>query len=250
MTAALFLQRKFKFATFVALAAAFLTGVASMSAQAAGPLKITVYGGSGNIGQRIVKEALNRGHEVTVVARDPSRVTEKHAKLKAVKGDILDAKAVARQVAGQDVVVIAVSFRGANPDFAGYKKAAESYVAVARELKAKAPRLIVVGGAGSLEAKPGVLVAESVPEAFKGEVLGQKDALDYYRTVKDVSWTYFSPAGTIQPGNRTGKFRLGGDQLITDSSGKSVISMEDYAVALIDEAETPKHVGKRFTIGY
>jgi putative NADH-flavin reductase len=252
MTAALFLHRKFKFATFVALAAALLTGTASMpTAQAAGsPLKITVYGGSGNIGQRIVKEALDRGHEVTVVARDPSRVTEKHARLKAVKGDILDSKAVAKQVAGQDVVVIAVSFRGANPDFAGYKKAAESYVSVARELKAKAPRLIVVGGAGSLEAKPGVLVAESVPDAFKGEVLGQKDALDYYRTVKDVSWTYFSPAGTIQPGKRTGKFRLGGDQLITDSSGKSVISMEDYAVALIDEAEAPKHVGKRFTIGY
>jgi putative NADH-flavin reductase len=93
-------------------------------------------------------------------------------------------------------------------------------------------------------------VADNVPEQFKGEVMGQKDALDYYRTVKDVQWTYFSPAGSIVPGERTGKFRLGGDQLVADSSGKSVISMEDYAVALIDEAESPKHTGKRFTIGY
>lgn len=249
MTATYFLHRKSRFAAFLALTSALWLAFAPL-ANAADPLKITVYGGSGNIGQRIVKEALNRGHEVTVVTRDPSRVTEKHAKLKAVKGDILDSKGVAKQVAGQDVVVIAVSFRGANPDFAGYKKAAQSYVSVARELKDKAPRLIVVGGAGSLEVKPGVLLADSVPEQFKGEVLGQKDALDYYRTVKDVQWTYFSPAGSIVPGQRTGKFRLGSDQLISDSSGKSVISMEDYAVALIDEVEKPKHTGKRFTIGY
>jgi putative NADH-flavin reductase len=244
-----FLHRKFGFATVLTLASTVWLAFSPL-ANAADALKITVYGGSGNIGQRIVKEALNRGHEVTVVARDPSRVTEKHAKLKAVKGDILDSMGVAGQVAGQDVVVIAVSFRGANPDYDGYKKAAQSYVAAARELKAKAPRLIVVGGAGSLEVKPGVLVADGVPEKFKGEILGQKAALDYYRTVTDVQWTYFSPAGSIVPGERTGKFRLGGDQLITDANGKSSISMEDYAVALIDEAEQPKHVGKRFTIGY
>ena len=246
MTSTFFLHHKFGLAALLALAWLALAPMA----QAADALKITVYGGSGNIGQRIVKEALNRGHEVTVVTRDPSKVTEKHAKLKAVKGDVLDSKGVAKQAAGQDVVVIAVSFRGPNADFGGYKKAAESYVAAARELKAKAPRLIFVGGAGSLEVKPGVLLVESIPEQFRGEVNGQKDALDYFRTVKDVQWTYFSPAGSIAPGQRTGKFRLGGDQLISDSSGKSAISIEDFAVALIDEAETPKHTGKRFTIGY
>ena len=89
-----------------------------------------------------------------------------------------------------------------------------------------------------------------IPPAYRGEVLGQKDALDYYRTVTDVSWTYFSPAATIAPGVRTGKFRLGGDRLITDAKGESRISMEDYAVAVLDEAERPAHTRQRFTIGY
>jgi uncharacterized protein len=220
------------------------------AAQAGTALKITVYGGTGNIGRRIVQEALNRGHEVKVVVRDPSRVSQQSPKLSVVKGDVLDSKQVAQLVAGQDAVVSAVSFRGKNPDFAGYKKAAESLVSALRGLGAKAPRLLVVGGAGSLETSPGHLLVEKIPEAYHGEVLGQKAALDYYRTVADVSWTYFSPAGQISPGERTGRFRLGGDQLVVDSKGDSRISMEDYAVALLDEIEKPAHVRKRFTIGY
>jgi uncharacterized protein len=218
--------------------------------QAADSLKITVYGGTGKIGQRIVREALNRGHQVTVVSRDPSKLTDKHDKLSVVKGDVLDSKQVAQTVAGQDVVVSSVSFRGKNPDYAGYKKAAESLVSALRSLGNKAPRLIAVGGAGSLEVAPGVLLVERIPAQYRGEVLGQKDALEYYRTISDVSWTYFSPAETIAPGERTGKFRLGGDRLVTDGKGESRISIEDYAVALIDEAEKPAHVHKRFTIGY
>jgi putative NADH-flavin reductase len=88
-----------------------------------------------------------------------------------------------------------------------------------------------------------------VPEQFKGEVMGQKADLDYLRTVEDLQWTYFSPAASIKPGQRTGQFRLGTDQLIADGSGSS-ISMEDYAVALLDEAEKPQHLGRRFTIRY
>lgn len=153
-------------------------------------------------------------------------------------------------MAGQDVVVSAVSFRKPQPDYGAYARAAQSLVTALRGLGPKAPRLIVVGGAGTLLQSPGVLVADHIPAAYRGEVLGQKDALDYYRPVADVSWTYFSPAGTIAPGTRTGKFRLGGDQLITDEHGDSRISMEDYAVAVIDEAEKPAHVHKRFTIGY
>jgi putative NADH-flavin reductase len=220
------------------------------AARAATPLKITVYGGSGNIGQRIVQEALNRGHEVKVVVRDLSSVKIKNPKLTAVQGDVLNSGQVAETVAGQDVVVSAVSFRGKNPDFGGYKKAAESLVSALRGLGSKAPRLLVVGGAGSLETSPGHLLVEKIPEQFHGEVLGQKAALDYYRTVSDVSWTYFSPAGQISPGERTGKFRLGGDQLVADSKGESRISMEDFAVAMLDEIEKPAHVRKRFTIGY
>ena len=230
------------------LGAVLLAGAAS--AAPAGPsLKIVVYGGTGNIGRRIVHEALARGHTVKIIVRDPGTATEHDARLTAVQGDVLDARQVAQQIAGEDVVVCAVSFRKP-PDFAAYRRAAESLVGAQRTLGARAPRLIVVGGAGSLEVAPGVLLVDRLPAAYRGEVTGQKEALDYYRTAADVPWTYFSPARTIEPGTRTGKFRLGGDQLITDAKGDSRISMEDYAVAVIDEAEKPAHLHGRFTIGY
>jgi len=229
---------------------ALLLAIAANTAHAAQSLKITVYGGTGNIGQRIVHEALSRGHRVQVVVRDPDRVSEKDPKLTVVKGDVLDATQAARLISGQDVVVCAVSFRRPQPDFGGYRRAAETLVGVLRTLGAQAPRLIVVGGAGSLEKSPGVLLVDTMPAAYRGEVMGQKEALDYYRSVKDVPWTYFSPAASIAPGARTGKFRLGGEQLITDAKGDSRISMEDYAVAVLDEAEKPAHLHQRFTIGY
>jgi uncharacterized protein len=230
---------------------AALIAASSFSAHAAEPLDILIFGGSGNIGQRVVREALNRGHVVTVVSRDPSRVKEKHERLKAVQGNVLATGQVAKLAAGQDVVVSAIGAdRANNPDYTVYRKAGESLVSALRSLGVNAPRLIVVGGAGSLEVKPGVLLVSQIPERFRAEVLGQKEALDYYRTVTDVKWTYFSPAGSISPGKRTGQFRLGTDQLVTDAKGDSKISMEDYAVALIDEAENAAHVGKRFTIGY
>jgi len=209
--------------------------LAAASAAAAGPsLKIAVYGGTGNIGRRIVHEALARGHTVKIIVRDPA-AAEHDARLTVVHGDVLDEHQVAQQIEGEDVVVCAVSFRKP-PDFAAYRRAAASLVGAQRALGARAPRLIVVGGAGSLEVAPGVLLVDRLPAAYRGEVTGQKEALDYYRTASDVPWTYFSPARTIEPGTRTGKFRLGGDQLITDAKGDSRISMEDYAVAVIDEA--------------
>jgi len=229
------------------LGAVLLAGAAS--AAPAGPsLKIVVYGGTGNIGRRIVHEALARGHTVKIIVRDPA-AAEHDARLTVVHGDVLDEHQVAQQIEGEDVVVCAVSFRKP-PDFAAYRRAAASLVGAQRALGARAPRLIVVGGAGSLEVAPGVLLVDRLPAAYRGEVTGQKEALDYYRTASDVPWTYFSPARTIEPGTRTGKFRLGGDQLITDAKGDSRISMEDYAVAVIDEAEKPAHLHGRFTIGY
>jgi putative NADH-flavin reductase len=233
-----------------ALLLAIASSLACAWSWAAPELAIVVYGGTGHIGQRIVDEALNRGHRVTVVVRDPKRAAGERARLRMVAGNVLDSGEVARTVAGADVVVCAVSFRTPQPDYGGYRRAAESLITALRSLGGSAPRLIVVGGAGSLEQSPGVLVADHIPPAYRGEVLGQKDALDYYRTVTDVSWTYFSPAATIAPGARTGKFRLGGDRLITDAKGESRISMEDYAVAVLDEAERPAHTRQRFTIGY
>lgn len=242
------LLSRFRFAAAVMAALlAFATG----NAQAADSLKITVFGGTGNIGSRIVAEALQRGHQVTVISRDPARIPKDNPRLSAKPGDVLDSRRVAGLVAGQDVVISAVGAgRADNPDYEIYRKAAESLVKALRTLGAKAPRLLVVGGAGSLEVAPGVLFATKLPEAIRPELMGQMAALDYYRTVSDVKWTYFSPAGRIAPGERTGKFRLGDDKLVTDAKGESRISMEDYAVAMIDEAEQARHVGRRFTIGY
>jgi putative NADH-flavin reductase len=218
------------------------------TAQAAHPLRMVIYGGTGSIGQRIVHEALARGHTVTVVVRNPSAMPGEPPRLKVMKGDVLDSAEVARTIAGSDVVVSAVAFRTPGPDFAAFPRAAKSLVTALRRLGPSAPYLIVVGGGGSLQQPPGVHI--EIPPAWKEEVKGQNDSLAYYRTISDVRWTYFSPPFQITPGTRTGKFRLGSDQLITDAKGDSRISMEDYAVAVIDEAEQPAHIRKRFTIGY
>jgi len=227
-----------------------LAAVNVSTAAAAPALHIVVYGGSGHIGQRIVHEALSRGHTLRVVVREPdSMPAGASARLSVVKGDVRDVAQAEKLLDGADVVVCAVSFRKP-PDPAGYRAAAAALVTAQRSLGARAPRLIFVGGAGSLEERPGVLVADQMPSAFRAEALGQKAALDYLRGIGDVPWTYFSPAASIAPGERTGHFRLGGDQLIRDAHGASRISMEDYAVAVIDEAEHPVHLHRRFTIGY
>ena len=227
-----------------------LLAMATLSAAQAAPLNIVIFGGTGNIGQRIVREALDRGAAVTVVVRDPSGAAlAPNPKLTLVKGDVLNAADDARLIHGASAVVCAVSFRKP-PDPAAYRKAAMVLVGALQGAGANAPHLIFVGGAGSLEVKPGVLLVDSIPAAYRGEVMGQKDALDYLRTIKGVPWTYFSPAGSIPPGARTGKFRLGADQLIVAADGKSSISMEDYAVAVLDEIQRPTHLQQRFTIGY
>ena len=221
------------------------------SAGAAEQLRIAVIGGNGMIGQRIVREALERGHHVTVIVRDPSRVDARHERLQLRQGDVLDHAQISRLIAGQDVVVNAVgSARAKAPDRSLYRKAAESLVSVSQGLAEKAPRLIVVGGVGSLKHPSGQLMLERATAERQPEHLGQKAALDYYSTVHDVSWTYVSPPGSILPGQRTGVFRQGDDTLIVNDKGESRISMEDYAVAIVDEAENPQHLGRRFTVGY
>ena len=226
------------------------TSLAS-SASAAEQLKIAVIGGNGMIGQRIVREALDRGHHVTVIVRDPSRVDTTHERLQLRQGDVLDRAQISHLIAGQDVVVNSVgSARAKTPDPTLYRKAAESLVSVLRGLGDKAPRLIVVGGFGSLKNASGQLLLDGQPPERKPEHLGQKAALDYYSTVRDVTWTYVSPPGRILPGQRTGVFRLGDDTPVVNDQGVSSISMEDYAVAIVDEAENPRHTGRRFTVGY
>lgn len=222
---------------------------AALPGQAAAPsLKILVYGGTGRIGQRIVDEALNRGHTVTVVVRDPSKETRKHARLKVTKGDVLESTAVAKLMAGQDALVSAVSGFDLPADF--FPRVAQSLVQAARSVGAKAPRILWVGGASSLPTEPGGRPASESSADAKPFQKGKLDALTYLRTVQDVSWTELTPPSSIEPGVRTGKFRLGDEVLLKDATGKSAISMEDYAVALLDEIEQPRHVRARFTVAY
>jgi putative NADH-flavin reductase len=238
-----------RFRLLVTLLALFVTSVGP--AFAVEPLKITVIGGSGMIGQRVVREALDRGHHVTLVARDPAKITGTHQRLTVAKGDVLDSDAIAKIVADQDVVISAVgTARAQKPDYSLYLTGADSLITALRSLGAAAPRLIVVGGVGSLKDKSGALLLERVPADRKPEHLGQKAALDFYRTVDDVRWTYVSPPGRIAPGERTGAYRMGDDELVSNEKGESSISMEDYAVALVDEAQNPRHTGRRFTVGY
>lgn len=218
-----------------------------MSARA---LDIAVIGGGGMIGSRIVEEALARGHNVTLLVRDPSKVTTSDERLTVIQGDVLD-DSMSDQLEGQDVVVSAVgTARAADPDYSLYVRAAQSLVGGLRRLGGTAPRLIVVGGVGSLLDSSGQAILERVPEDRLPEHLGQKAALDYYVTVHDVRWTYVSPPGRISPGERTGAYRTGEDELLVDEHGESSISMEDYAVAVLDEAERPRHLGRRFTVAH
>lgn len=240
--------RRFRVALLAWMLGTFAASSAVLGAES---LKITVIGGSGMIGQRVVREALNRGHSVNLVARDPSSVTETHERLTVAKGDVLDVESMKNLASGRDVLISAVGVgRDANPDSTFYLKVAEVLVAALRDLGDAAPRLIVVGGVGSLKDENGELILERVSADRKPEHLGQKAALDFYRTVEDVEWTYVSPPGRIAPGERTGRYRTGDDILLVDDEGESRISMEDYAVALVDESENPRHTGRRFTVGY
>lgn len=213
--------------------------------------KIALFGATGTIGTRVLREALDRGHRVTAVVRDPAKLTERHPNLTVTTGDVLDPASVAAAAKGQDVVVSAVGGGDGPGHIATIKPAAESLVAGLRTLGDTAPRLITVGGAGSLRTPDGKQVwdAEGLPEFLLQIMHAHGDALDFYRTVSDVRWTNVSPAGLIEPGERSGTYRTALDDLVVDAEGKSRISVEDYAVAFIDEIETPKHVGERFTVG-
>ncbi|MFD5575060.1 NAD(P)-dependent oxidoreductase [Streptomyces cadmiisoli] len=214
--------------------------------------KIAVFGATGTIGTRIVDEALNRGHHVTAVVRDPSKYTRSDPYLTVVTGDVLDPASVASIAHGQDVVVSAVGGGDGPGHIATIKPSAESLIAGLRKAGDNPPLLIAVGGAGSLRTPTGDLVwdAQGLPEDLLQVMHAHGDALDLYRTVTDVPWTNCSPPATIEPGERTGTYRTDLDDLIMDDHGNSYISTEDYAVALLDEIENPQHTGERFTVGY
>ena len=228
------------------------------SEEVSGGLKILVYGATGKVGSRVVEEALNRGHLVTAVSRDPSRITNIHDHLTAVQGDILDPESVASLVVDQDIVIVSVrgiAGKSKDPNDAVPRIGIEMVVNALRDMEDAAGRVIHVGGSGSLEVEAGVVYADKLPKVLlpkklELEIAGQVLALEYLRTVTDVEWSYATPAKNFTNGERTGVFRIGGDQLLEDSRGRSRISRADFAVALIDEAENAEYVRQRFSVVY
>jgi len=208
-------------------------------------MKVVLFGASGMIGSRILQELVSRGHQVTAVVRNPEKVTA--TGVTVVKGDVTDAASVAAAAHGAEAAISAY----APPHTAVGTVLTATRSLVAGLDTAGVKRVLVVGGAGSLEVAPGVQLVDApdFPQEWKGIALAHRDVLAILKA-SDLEWTYLSPAAFIQPGERTGKFRLGGKQLVTDEKGESRISAEDYAVALVDELESPKHVRQQFTLGY
>ncbi|MFI6870945.1 NAD(P)-dependent oxidoreductase [Nocardia sp. NPDC050406] len=213
-------------------------------------MHITVFGATGGVGSRVVEEALRRGHTVRAVARNPERLGALPAEVEIRGADASDPAQIAETAVGSDVVISAT-----RPVVGREHELAEVAAALLEGLSHSDIRLLVVGGAGSLIV-PGTGKILSEQPDFPAELLPIADAcnrqLDVFRAAQDgpVNWTYLSPAALLEPGERTGDFRLGTDELLADADGNSAISMEDLAVALVDEAENPKHHRTRFTAGY
>jgi|KBSMisStaDraftv2_1062788.scaffolds.fasta_scaffold767779_1 putative NADH-flavin reductase len=208
-------------------------------------MNVVLYGATGKSGIRILTELLSRGHNVTAVARKLIGIP---ANVKTAKDDLSDVNKIAAIISGADAVVSA--YAPPQDDTDQLLGVTEREIDAVRKA-GKTIRLIVVGGAGSLEVAPGVTVLQSghLPAEWVPIATSHAKALALLKA-SDINWTYFSPAGFFEPGTRTGKFRLGTDQLISDAEGNSRISMEDYAIALVDELEKPAHQRARFTIGY
>ncbi|WP_251022933.1 NAD(P)H-binding protein [Streptomyces sp. ISL-10] len=211
---------------------------------------MTVFGAAGNVGRRTVAEALSRGHAVTAVVRDPARCAELPHRAWPLVADADDTDAVARASAGQDVVISAT-----RPAPGRERDLVVTTEALLAGVARTGVRLLVVGGAASLTLPgKGPLTLAEGPDfpAELGPIATACTAqLDACRAAgAGADWTYLSPPALLEPGERTGDYRLGGDELLADSDGRSFISMEDFAVALLDEAEHPRHRRTRFTVAY
>lgn len=202
-------------------------------------MKIALIGVTGRVGSRLATELLARGHTVTGIAlHTPPDV---RPGVKVLEADATKLESLAPCLVGHGAVISASRFVTSNAD-----------TLIAAVKRAGVNRLLVVGGAGSLEVAPGkaLLSTDGFPEAFRAEATAGARFLARLRAEPDLDWTFLSPSADFAPGERTGKFRLGGDQLLTDATGKSHISMEDFAIAMVDELEHPAHSRQRFTVGY
>lgn len=213
-------------------------------------MKLVLFGATGHLGHAILEEALARGHDVTAIVRDSSRIQKHHDKLHVVTGTVEESAIWLAYAKYADAVIASLSARRSG-NFDEVPATAQKLLDTLNGTNVK--RLLWVGGAASLEVAPGVKVIDDphFPEAWKPEAQGQARALEVFRASKaDVDWTYISPAKLIEDGERTGKYRVGGEQLLVDDKGVSRITVADYAVALLDRLEKNDALRQRITIAY
>lgn len=213
-------------------------------------MKIALLGATGFVGSALLKEALDRGHIVTAIVRHPEKL-ERRKSLVTKAGDVYDTAGLAMLIQGNDALISAFNPGWKNPNL--YDEQVRGTVSIIAAVKKTGiKRVLWVGGAGGLEIKPGVRVVDSpdLPTWVRPGSLATIKALEQLQEEPELEWSFLAPSAEMQPGERTGKFRLGGDQLLTDANGQSRISVQDYAVAMIDELEKPAHIRQRFTVGY
>jgi putative NADH-flavin reductase len=213
-------------------------------------MKVALLGATGFVGSALLKEALDRGHMVTAIVRHPEKL-EKREGLTAKAGDVYDTTSLATLIQGNDAIISAFNPGWKNPNlYDDQVRGTASIIAAIKNAGIK--RVLWVGGAGGLEVKPGVRIIDNrdMPIWVRPGSLATINALDQLQKESELEWSYLSLSAELKPGQRTGKFRLGSDQLLVDASGQSKISVQDYAVAMIDELERPAHVRRRFTVGY
>jgi hypothetical protein len=219
-------------------------------------MKIAIIGASGFVGAPIAAEALARGHEVTAIVRDISKLPP-HPRLRGFAANATDVDALAEALSGHDAAIHAFHPGKSVPMDEIYELFVQGHEAIIEAAKRSGvPRLLCVGGAASLKTEEGVEYLDSSmwnPEftPYKPAILGTR-ALYYLLKEKgdDLDWVFLAPSVMLRPGERTGAYRTGGDHVLIDAEGQSRISLEDYAMAMIDEAETPRHHRERFTVGY
>jgi putative NADH-flavin reductase len=212
-------------------------------------MNVTLIGASGFIGSALLQEALARGHQVKALVRRPEQISPQE-RLQAVKADVFDADALTGLVRGSDAVITAFSGHSHGDVRNDYLRGLQAIVKATRS--AGVSRLLVVGGAGSLYVAPGqqLIDTPNFPAEYKEGAEGARQALNLLRDEEELQWTFLSPAALLQPGPRTGQFRIGGEQLLMDGDAPAHISVADLAVALLDEAEQPQHIRQRFTVAY
>ncbi|MFZ6800985.1 NAD(P)-dependent oxidoreductase [Undibacterium sp. Di24W] len=212
-------------------------------------MNVALIGASGFIGSALLQELLSRGHQVTALVGHPEKLSA-HTALRALASDVQNLNQLTQQLSGFDAVISAFSGHAQSDTYAYYLAGIKNIIAAAKSCNSL--RLLVVGGAGSLEVAPGIQAIDtpSFPAEYKATAEGARQALYLLREEQKLNWTMLSPAAVIAPGVRTGQFRLGQDQMLFDADGKSHISVEDYALAMIDELEQAQFSKQRFSVAY